>query len=84
VVLAAGRRFGGDRAVHNLPVSNLVLVSRSALDDPAIQVLAVEQTGPSRLAALDFGGQGQVAGHQQRQAWCKSYHDSFPWSLAKP
>ena len=53
VVLAAGRRFSGDRAVNDLPVSGLVLVFGPALDDPPVEVLAVEQARPASLIGGD-------------------------------
>lgn len=47
IVFTAGRCLGGDGAVHHLPIANLVLVLGAALDDPAVQALAVEEGGPA-------------------------------------
>lgn len=65
VVLAAGRRFSGDRAVNDLPVAGLVLVLGPALDDPPIEVLAVEQTRP---ASVIGGDRMQCSGQRENEA----------------
>ena len=53
-MLAAGRSLGGDCAVDDLPVADLILVLGTALHNPTVEVLPVEQARP--LAVVSVGG----------------------------